>query len=256
MKFVIPSFQRPQGLLDKTLKYLDQMNIDRSDVYVFIREDDKHLIDYQSLAQQRAINLLPIDIKGIGATHNYITEHFEENEFIVEIDDDLEYIVDENRKPVEDFLSVCQEMKDKMEFVGCSYGGTYSVCNPMFMSKCEKYTTDLRYCLGCLRFRFIRKDIKVVTNYAEDMENCILHFLRDGKILKNNHIAPKTKNYNGGGCDGDGRNFESEKKDKEYLADKYFMYCRLFKRKNGRWDCRLKEYKSGPNMSNPENHKF
>ena len=41
MKFVIPSFQRPQGLLDKTLKYLDMMNVDRSEVYVFIREDDK-----------------------------------------------------------------------------------------------------------------------------------------------------------------------------------------------------------------------
>ncbi len=36
MKFVIPSFQRPKGLLEKTLKYLDFMNIDRNEVYVFI----------------------------------------------------------------------------------------------------------------------------------------------------------------------------------------------------------------------------
>jgi hypothetical protein len=134
-------------------------------------------------------------------------------------------------------------MKSKMEEVGCSYGGTYAVANPMFMSKCEHYTTDLRYCLGCLRFRFINKKIKVETNYSEDFENCILHFLADGKILKNNWIAPKTKNYSAGGCDGDGRTTETEKKDKEYLVEKYPQYCRIFKRKNGKWDLRLKEYK-------------
>ena len=240
MKFIIPSFQRSEILQAKTLKYLDVMGVDRSDVYVFIREDDT---DYQGYANIQGINLLPIDIKGIGMTHNYITEHFEADEFIVEIDDDLENIVDQTRKPIEDFLGLCDLMKSKMEEVGASYGGTYAVANPLFMSKCEEFTTDLRYCLGCLRFRFIRKDIKVKTNYAEDMENCILHFIRDKKILKNNWIAPKTKNYADGGCNGDGRAFESEQKDKKYLADKYPLYCRYFERKNGKPDCRIREYK-------------
>jgi len=82
MKFVIPSLQRPKGLLEKTLKYLDMMNVDRSEVYVFIREDDKFLNDYESIV---AINLVPIDIKGIGATHNYITEHFDEGELLLRL---------------------------------------------------------------------------------------------------------------------------------------------------------------------------
>ena len=241
MKFVIPTFQRSKGLIEKTLKYLDDMNVDRRDVYVFIREDDK---DYEGYVSISNINLEVIDIKGIGATHNYITEHFEEGEFIVEIDDDLEFIVDQERKKIDSFIGLCEEMKEKMEYTGCSYGGTYSVCNPLFMSKCEHFTTDLRYCLGCLRFRFIRKEIKLETNYSEDFENCILHFLRDGKILKNNWVACKTKNYASGGCAGDGRNFDSEKKDKEFLAEKYPLYCRYFERKNGTPDLRLKEYKN------------
>ena len=41
MKFVIPSYQRSEILQAKTLKYLDEMEIDRNEVYVFIREDDK-----------------------------------------------------------------------------------------------------------------------------------------------------------------------------------------------------------------------
>jgi hypothetical protein len=241
MKFIIPSFQRSEILQAKTLKYLDEMGVDRADVYVFIREDDN---DYEGYNNIEGINLLAIDIKGIGMTHNYITEHFEADEFIVEIDDDLEDIVDECRESIEDFIGLCNVMKSKMEEVGASYGGTYSVANPMFMSKCEQFTTDLRYMLGCLRFRFIRKDIKVKTNYAEDFENCILHFIRDKKILKNNWIAPKTKNYADGGCNGDGRGFESEKKDKKYLADQYPRYCRYFERKNGKPDCRVREYRS------------
>jgi hypothetical protein len=241
MKFVIPSHQRSKILKEKTLKYLDMMDVKRKDVYVFIREDDKDFEGYNSI---EGINLLPIDIKGIGATHNYITEHFEEGEFIVEIDDDLEDLVDNRRKSIDSFIGLCEEMKSKMEEVGCSYGGSYSVANPMFMSKCERYTTDLRYCLGCIRWRFIRKDVKVETNYAEDMENCILHFMRDKKILKNNWIAPKTKNYASGGCNGDGRNFDSEKKDKKFLAEKYPLYCRYFERKNGHPDCRVREYRN------------
>ena len=241
MKFVIPSYKRSEILKAKTLKYLDEMGISREEVYVFIREDDT---DYEGYKSIEGINLLAIDIKGIGMTHNYITDHFSEGDFIIEIDDDLDYLVDNERKRIKSFRALCEEMKEKMEEEGCSYGGTYSVDNPLFMSKCEKYTTDLRYCLGCLRFRFIRKEIKVKTNFAEDMENCILYFIRDRKILKNNHIAPHTKNYADGGCNGDGRNNESEEKDKRYLADTYPMYCRFFVRKNGKPDCRIREYKS------------
>ena len=241
MKFVIPSYKRSEIFQAKTLKYLDEMGINRGDVYVFIREDDT---DYEGYKSIEGINLLAIDIKGIGMTHNYITDHFSEGEFIIELDDDLDYLIDNERKRIKSFRALCETMKNKMEEEGCSYGGTYSVANPMFMSKCEEYTTDLRYCLGCLRFRFIRKEIKVKTNFAEDMEHCILYFIRDGKILKNNWIAPHTKNYADGGCNGDGRNYESEAKDKKYLSETYPMYCRFFVRKNGKPDCRIREYKS------------
>ena len=124
-----------------------------------------------------------------------------------------------------------------------NYGGFYQVDNPKFMSQNKQYTFDLRYMLGLMRIRRIKKDIILETNYAEDMENCIQYYIRDGKILKNNWIAGKTKNYANGGCNGDGRNFETEKIDKEFLFNKYPKYCRLFQRKNGRWDLRLKHYK-------------
>ena len=136
----------------------------------------------------------------------------------------------------------------KLDELKLSYCGTYSVNNPMFMSSCSEYTTDLRYCLGCLRFRYNRKEIVLETDYAEDFENCILHYLMDGAILKSNWLAPKTRNYSDGGCDGDGRNYESERSQKEYLADKYSELCSLFCRKNGRYDLRLRDKRPDPKV--------
>ena len=239
MKFVIPSYQRAEQLKKKTLTYLEEHLVPPNDIYIFLRVDDKDLQNYYLLKQKGYNVIILNDVKGIGRTHNAITEHFDENEFIIEIDDDLTNLITNTGEKVS-FLECCQTMKNKMIEVGASYGGTYQCDNKMFMSSCKEYTYDLRYLLGCVRFRFVRKDIILETNYSEDFENSILHYIRDGVIVKHNWIAPKTSNYSAGGCDGSGRNIETEKTDKEFLANKYPNHCKLFQRKNGRWDLRLK----------------
>ena len=240
MKFVIPSYQRSQQIQVKTLKYLGDQNVPAESIYIFVREDDPEIEKYRELKE---FNIVEANVKGIGRTHNFITDTFDEGEFIIEIDDDLVDLIDCEKKSV-NFIDKVNQMKELMTEKKASYGGTYQCDNSMFMKSCKEFTFDLRYCLGCLRFRFIRKEIKLETNYSEDFENCILHYLRDGLIVKNNHICPKTKNYNKGGCDGDGRNIDSERIDKELLANKYSNYCRIFERKNGRWDLRLKHKRS------------
>lgn len=239
--YIIPSYQRPLIFKEQTYAFLKKHKIDDNDIHLFLRSDDPYLNDYMDRASD--INIHITDVKGVGMTHNHITNHFDEDAFLVEIDDDLKELVDNERKPVKDFKGIVETMRFKMSMEGYSYGGTYQVANTMFMSGCEQFTSDLRYMLGCLRFRFNRKDIVLETNYAEDMENCILHFIRDGKILKNNWIAPITKNYQNGGCKNDGRDNETEKTDKVFLSSRYPQYTRLFQRKNGKFDLRLKEYK-------------
>lgn len=241
VKYVVPSFQRPVIFRDQTYSFLKKHNISDSDIHLFLRSDDPYINDYMDRAT--GINFHITDVRGVGRTHNYITEYFDEGDFIVEIDDDLKELVDNERKPVKDFKSVVEGMLSRMVDEEISYGGTYQVANNKFMSGNPEYTTDLRYLLGCVRFRRIRKDIVLETNYAEDFENAILHFLRDGKILKNNWICPITKNYQDGGCKNDGRDNETEKSDKVFLSTKYPKYCRLFQRKSGIWDLRIREYK-------------
>lgn len=241
VKYVVPSFQRPVIFRDQTYSFLKKHNISDNDIHLFLRSDDPYLNDYMDRAT--GINFHITDVRGVGRTHNFITETFDEGEYIVEIDDDLKELVDNERKPIKDFKSVVESMLSRMVDEEISYGGTYQVANTKFMSDNPQYTTDLRYLLGCVRFRRIRKDIVLETNYSEDFENCILHFLRDGKILKNNWICPITKNYQDGGCKNDGRDNETEKSDKVFIATKYPKYSRIFQRKNGVWDLRVRKYK-------------
>tara|TARA_R110000787_G_scaffold60435_1_gene137093 strand:+ start:778 stop:1542 length:765 start_codon:yes stop_codon:yes gene_type:complete len=240
MKFVIPSFGRISELKEKSLKFLKKYDIDLKDIYIFVREDDNQLWLYESLED---INIVICNVKGIGRTHNFITEYFEEGEIIIELDDDLVKMVDRNKEEITDLKGEINKMIKLMEEQNISYGGIYQVDNSMFMKTQDNYTYDLRYCLGIFRIRKICKDIKLETNYSEDFENCILHYIRDGKIIKNNHLCAITKNYAKGGCNADGRNNESEKIDKEFLSNKYPQFCKLFQRKSGIWDLRLKAYK-------------
>lgn len=241
MKFVIPSYKRPDKLKSQSLEFLKKYNVDMKDVYIFIRYDDPLREQYEDIDD---VCIITSQIKGIGNTHNFITEYFDEGEFIVELDDDLIRMVDKDKNEVSDLLGEINKMIDMMKEENISYGGIYQVDNKMFMNQSENYTRDLRYMLGLFRIRRICKEIKLETNYCEDFENCILHFIRDKKILKNNHLCGITRNYAKGGCCDDGRNNETEKEDKVFLTNKYPQYTRLFQRKNGRWDVRLKEYKS------------
>ena len=236
-KIVIPSYRRSEILKNKTLKYLEKHNIPKNNIYIVVRNDD---LGYDRDAMKDC-NIIKTDVKGIGNTHNFITEYFEEGEWICEIDDDMTNCINHENKSIDDFNEVIEKHIDIMIEKNINYGGFYSTPNPFFMKNCKEYTTDLRYMLGLLRIRRICKDVVLETNYSEDFENCILYYIRDGAILKNNYIAGKTTNYAKGGCNDDGRDFETEKKDKEFLYNKYPAYCKLFQRKNGRWDLRLKD---------------
>jgi len=239
MKFVIPSYNRVNELKQKSLKFLDKYGINKNDIYLFLREDDEQIEEYEKII---GVNIVKSKVKGIGRTHNFITEYFEEGEIIVELDDDLIKIIDNLKVEIIDLEDEINKMVEIMENNNLSYGGLYQVDNKMFMNQQPNYTFDLKYCLGIFRIRRICKDIVLETNYSEDFENCIKHFLRDGGILKNNHLCAITKNYANGGCNADGRNNESERLDKLYLSQKYPFHCRIFQRKNGKWDLRLKEY--------------
>ena len=51
IKFVIPSFQRPQKFQDQTLSYLLKHKVSKKQIYTFLRTDDEHLEDYLKIKE-------------------------------------------------------------------------------------------------------------------------------------------------------------------------------------------------------------
>lgn len=239
IKYVIPTYQRYDKCKALTLLYLHKHNISNKDIFLFVREDDKDIHRYRTLKLE-GYQVIETNVKGIGQTHNYITEYFKSKQWICEVDDDILDMIDNKRRSILSLDNLVRRAIKIMDKENINYCGTYQCSNPMFMSQAQEYTYDLRYMLGLFRIRRICKDIKLKTNYAEDFENCCAHYQRDGKILKMNHVAGKTKNYAIGGCDGSGRNIDSEKKDKETVLSLYPDYCKLFQRKNGKFDLKLR----------------
>tara|TARA_R110001632_G_scaffold7543_1_gene30029 strand:+ start:4490 stop:5848 length:1359 start_codon:yes stop_codon:yes gene_type:complete len=238
IKYIVPSYQRYSKCKSLTLDYLHRHSINKKDIFLFVRVDDKDIDLYRTLKDE-GYNVVETNVKGIGQTHNYITKYFNSKQIVCEMDDDIIDLIDNKKRSILDLDTTVRKIINKMG-KDINYAGLYQVANDMFMSGCKEYTYDLRYILGLFRVRRICKDIKLKTNYAEDFENVCSHYKRDGKILKCNWIAGKTKNYADGGCKGSGRNIETEKTDKETVRDMYPDYCKLFQRKSGIWDLRLK----------------
>ncbi len=106
VKFVIPSYKRSEQIKNKSLRYLETHNVPKKSIYIFTRVDDDQLSSYVKLRDEGYNVIVLVDVKGIGKTHNAITEHFDENEFIVEIDDDMIDLIDTEKNSV-DFLDTC-----------------------------------------------------------------------------------------------------------------------------------------------------
>ena len=234
---VIPSFERYDNLKKHTLSFLKRYDIPDSEIVVVVSEHDKQLSQYLTLD----CGVIVTEANKIGDVHNFITDTFDEGEFICELDDDIRHIKNKDLINIESFTDLLSTAKNLLVENKASYCGTYSVPNKMFMNKSNEISLDLKYCLGLIRFRFIRKEIKCKTSYSEDYENCIRHYVRDGKIIRLNHICGITANYAAGGCDGSGRNLETERTHKEELCKLFPNHTTLFQRKNKRYDIRLKD---------------
>ena len=77
MKFIVPSYQRATEIQEKTLKYLLSQGVPTQSIYIVVREDDEQIEQYRSIEN---INLVETSVKGIGRTHNFITDWAEEGE--------------------------------------------------------------------------------------------------------------------------------------------------------------------------------
>jgi hypothetical protein len=232
----IPSYNRPNEIIKKTLKTLADGGVEKERIFIFVADEEQAEI-YKPTGYKIIIGVI-----GIANQRVFISKYFPVGQYIISLDDDVEE------------LQTLQESKlvkltDLHTFFTSSYEtlmrenlfiwGIYPVRNAFFM-KSGVMTKSLKFLIGVC-YGYINRNLHELYPTAEgkeDIEQSILYFKRDGGVIRFNHVAVKTK-FNAVGGLGKDR-FEMNEKASQLLKEKYPDVVKIFHRKNGMSEVRLK----------------
>ena len=236
----IPSYKRSLELPKKTLATLQRYNVPLDKIYIFsvpeeIDEYKKTCPGYQIICGHL----------GLINQRAFIENYFDKDSNILFLDDDVSDVFTlsptNTRIPISDFSQFVSDGFERMEEVGATLWSIYPVDNTMFMSGSKSVSEGLSYCVGAFYGQKNTRDILLTDGYdsIEDRERTILRYLRDGKVIRYNHIGLKTKYFASGGLMASDRQ-RNHQIASEALVVRYPTLVRLKVRKNGYVDCQIK----------------
>jgi len=243
----IPTFNRHKELKEKTLKTLMKNKINPKRIFIFVANDEERL-KYLNYLDSETFNQIIIGQKGIKNQRIFISKHFDQGQYIVSCDDDIEdfFILDENKK-LKTIYNI--EFEIIRNFIVCqTYNkflwGVVAHGNPYWMN--ENTVIGMYFCVGVF-YGYINRhheDLYPECEVKEDYEICILYSIKDKGVVRRNDLCFKTKYYAEGGCGKD--RIEQNKIAQEYLVNKYPQYVSAYTRKNGNAEIKFK-FKSKKN---------
>ena len=212
----IPSFNRPKIIKEKTLKLLGRLGIPNNSIKLFVGSVEQKKLYEKELGTSYVI--IVTFSKGIMEKRNFLETYYREQtvfDRVLYCDDDLEDILILNKKnpkvcdsiDQERFDSYISQIFDFTEYHGLSIFGVSSLHNPFYMS--YNTTRNLKYISGAFKGQIIRRDrheIHSTISHFEDYQFSCEYFLRDGGVVRSNHISIKTEYFieTGGICESMG----------------------------------------------------
>ena len=187
----IPTYKRPETFEKKTYQLIKHGKLEDK-VKLFIQSDDDER-DYArfGLEMVRAP-------AGFINVCNFMYKHFEMNEAVVVLHDDLEWFNDVNGRrlhaeELDDLFTMCL---DHMIEHNIFYGGLYPCPNPYFMKNSPPISHDLRFIHEPVHFMYNMKIYHSgVIQGKADYERTVLYWKATGKIARFNEYSFKTQ-YN------------------------------------------------------------
>lgn len=259
----IPSYQRAETIINKTIKTLFNHQIPSNLITIFLANKDEY-ITYSKLFQKPKNKFPSLDVKyinylqsismvigekGLKNQRNFISNFYLDKQKIVQMDDDIEGVKmlvvnkkdEKNRKlwKLKDVPNLHQLIIDTFEMsgkMGAFLWGIYPIANPYFMS--PKVTSELKFIVGPMFGIINRKDgnLKLTIDEKENVERTLQYFMKDKAVLRLNNVTVITKYYtNPGGMQADKdakkkRMLDAEKS-AQYLHKKYPDLTKIFYRK-------------------------
>ena len=178
-KIAIPSYKRPETIKKKTLLLLEEHNISKDIITIFVADEDEEKEYKSSLGSEYKI---VVGVPTIGAQRNFIEKYYPENTKLVMFDDDLHgvFLKDGSKiKPInnleKDFIikgfDLCEDNNAKIF-------GLYAAANGYFMK--HRVYKKLCYICGGVFGVIVQHDefLERKTNHGEDYEYSIRQYIK------------------------------------------------------------------------------
>jgi hypothetical protein len=250
-KIVIPSYKRPLILYNKTLQILIDHGINPNIVYIFVA-DEEQLNIYRDVLPKEYKDRLVVAVAGMMNVRNFITDYFQEDDKLFNLDDDISEIykkVNDELVPIDDLTAFINKGFQLCDLHGCNLFSIYPVANAYFMK--NVIDRGLLYCMGGVWGNYNKRHLKVSVNDKEDFERSLIYFLdtydsKDtsrGGVIRFNNVCCATKGYTGAnsGMNAFDRSYNIILESANKIVDTYGKYCSLnLKKKSGKPEVRFK----------------
>ena len=244
-KIAIPSYRRADTLREKTLALLQRYKIPMGKIYIFVASEAEKIEYLRAIPGQGLHYCKDIIVAkpGMMAVRNFIQSWFPEGQRVVNIDDDIEALKvrvnDYDCEELEDLDGLIQKGFSACEAVKASLWGVYPIVNPKFMY--SRPTQDLRYIIGAFWgvINTHDKDTYVTMDDKEDFERTIKFYIRDGRVVRLNHVGIKSAYYTEPGGMQETRTEKRVRQSGMELLQKYPMFCEYNKARKKHFEIRL-----------------
>ena len=257
----IPSYNRPNEIVAKTLKTLKNGGVNKNSIYIFMANENERK-KYEEIVPKELYGKLVVGKLGIANQRIFIKNYFKENQHVVSIDDDVEALFrgvpspNDGRNcitklsPITNVDKFFKDAFERLKKEKLFIWGIYPVRNPFFMQ--NTVTTGLKFIIGALYGFIVRKSTpelepSIHAEGKEDYEQSILYYKKDGGVLRYNNVTIKTKFLAKGGLGQD--RFAMNKKAAEYMKKTYPDLVTIFYRKNGMTEIKLANIKRDEQMT-------
>ena len=238
----IPSYDRPKELNKKTLTMLEDNNISKNIITVFVASAEQKKIYEEEIGTDYKI---VIGVKGMANIRNFMTNYYPSGKKILFIDDDISRIVKGESSgmkitTVTNLKSLASNGFNLCKKHGYALWGLHPSSNHRSLKSDKLVTNNLKYIIGALYGVINDKSLKVSLDQAEDYERTLKYYVKYGGMIRFNNYSGYTTYYAKGGMEAAGRTSSKEDSDKKQLVKKYSQYAETYIRDNGRTEIRLK----------------
>jgi len=199
-RIAIPSYNRPEIFINKSLQYLDRCDVKRDNIDVFL-EDEKQLELYVATCANEypELNYIITNTKGICEKRNYIRHYYamvNYNRYTFCLDDDIDTVMRKDKTEETELHDFIIRGFCECDNVGATMFGISPLHNEFFLRDNVSY--NLNYIIGAFfGFISIENELPYMTDmeHYEDFDFSLAHYFKDKKLVRFNHLGLKTKYF-------------------------------------------------------------